>query len=183
MRATKRPIYQGNWRIDVQIMIMEVSACQEIRALASPFGSTEISLVTPPYFLDGNSEAPKLINSSPVSREIQRYGPPGVRSIVGYSIDQAALKPGEEQFLAFYLRSIVPACIGSDQKGQQKVLRQSCIQALFADKELVDFIRNVILPGEDITKPTPITKMFNNTFSVRTIELDLENMRKGGMVT
>lgn len=178
----KRPIHQGAWCIEAEITIVEASDCDAISSLASTFGDTAILLDTTPYFFDGNGGDLELINPSTVFKEIEKLGHPGVRSIVGFSINRSALRPGEEKFLAFYLGKIVPACIGSNERGQQKRLRKSCIKALYGNEELLDFIRNVVLPGKDLTKPGAIKQLFNGTFSTRTIELDLEELRMEGII-
>ena len=180
MQVTKSPIYQSAWCMQVDMRAIEMTDCADIRALASTYGATAVSLDTAPYFLDGGGTELELINPSPVLRELQQYGPPGVRSIIGYTIDRSSLKPGEEAFWAFYLRKIVPACIGSNEKGEQKRLRQACLKALYANEPLLEFITHVVLPGEDMTKPSAIVKLFNDTFSSRTIERELTDFRKEG---
>ena len=180
MQVIKSPIYQSAWCMPVEMRVIELTDCADIRALASTYGVTAISLDTAPYFLDGGGKELELINPSPVLRELQQYGPPGVRSIVGFTIDRSALKPGEEIFWSFYLRKIVPACIGSNEKGEQKRLRQACLKALYANEPLLKFITHVVLPGEDMTKPSAIIKLFNDTFSSRTIERELTDLRKEG---
>lgn len=182
MRITKRPIYESAWDMTVEVRVVEVSDCAEIRPYASPYGGTAISLDTTAFFLDGNGQELELINPSAVVREIKQYGAPGVRSIVGHVIDRAALKPGEEKFWGFYLGKIVPACLGSNEKGEQKRLRQSCIKTLLKNETLLNFITHVVLPGEDMTKPNAYKKLFNNAFSNRTIEHDLTALRKEGIL-
>jgi hypothetical protein len=182
MQITKSPIYQSAWSAPVEIRVIEVTDCADIRALASPYGATAVSLDTTPYFFEGIGQELELINPSPVLREIKQYGHPGVRSIVGYTIDRATLKPGEEAFWTFYLKNVVPACIGSNKRGEQKRLRDVCLKALYANESLVDFICHVVLPGEDMSKPGAIKKLFNNTFSTRTIEHDLTDFRKTGQL-
>jgi len=182
MQVTKSPIYQSAWCMQIEMTVIEVTDCADIRALASTYGARAVSLDTMPYFLDGGGKELELINPSPVLRELQQYGPPGVRSIVGCTIERSALKPGEEAFWSFYLRKIVPACIGSNEKGEQKRLRQSCIKTLLKNETLLDFITNVVLPGEDMTKPNAYKKLFNNAFSNRTIEHDLTALRKKGIL-
>lgn len=182
MRITKRPIHKSAWGTPVKVRVVEVSDCAEIRAHASPYGDSAISLDTTPYFLDGGGQELELINPSVVLRELEQYGHPGVRSIVGHVIDRAALKPGEEKFWEFYLGKVLPACLGSNEKGEQKRLRQSCIKTLLKHETLIDFVTHVVLPGEDMTKPNAYKKLFNNTFSKRTIEHDLTALRKKGIL-
>lgn len=182
MQISKRPIHTSAWSTPVEVKVVEVSDCAEIRAHASPYGGMALELDTTPYFLDGGGQELELINPSPVLREIEQYEKPGVRSIVGRIIDREALKPGEEKFWGFYLGKIVPACLGSNEKGEQKRLRQSCIKTLLKNETLLDFITNVVLPGEDMTKPNAYKKLFNNAFSKRTIEHDLTALRKKGVL-
>ncbi len=182
MRITKRPIHKSAWGTPVNVRVVEVSDCAEIRAHASTYGGSAIALDTTPYFLDGGGKELELINPSVVLRELEQYGHPGVRSIVGHVIDREELKPGEEKFWGFYLGKIVPACLGSNEKGEQKRLRQSCIKTLLKNETLLNFITHVVLPGEDMTKPHAYKKLFNNTFSKRTIEHDLTALRKKGVL-
>ena len=182
MRITKRPIHKSAWGTPVNVRVVEVSDCAEIRAHASTYGGSAIALDTTPYFLDGGGKELELINPSVVLRELEQYGHPGVRSIVGHVIDREELKPGEEKFWGFYLGKIVPACLGSNEKGEQKRLRQSCIKTLLKNETLLNFITHVVLPGEDMTKPHAYKKLFNNTFSNRTIEHDLTALRKKGVL-
>ena len=182
MRITKRPIHKSAWGTPVNVRVVEVSDCAEIRTHASPYGDSAISLDTTAFFLDGGGQELELINPSRVVREIEQYGHPGVRSIVGHVIDREELKPGEEKFWGFYLGKIVPACLGSNEKGEQKRLRQSCIKTLLKNETLLNFITHVVLPGEDMTKPNAYKKLFNNTFSNRTIEHDLTALRKKGIL-
>src|SRR5690554_6347165 len=108
MRITKRPIYESAWGMTVEVRVVEVSDCAEIRAHASTYGGTAIALDTTPYFLDGGGQELELINPSSVIGELEQYGHPGVRSIVGHVIDRASLNPGEEQFWGFYLGKVAP---------------------------------------------------------------------------
>ena len=183
MQITKRPIHKSAWGTPVEIRVVEVSDCAETCAHASPYGDTALELDTTPYFLDGGGQELELINPSVVVRELEQYGAPGVRSIVGHVIDRAALKPGEEKFWGFYLGKIVPACLGSNEKGEQKRLRQSCIQTLLKHDTLLDFVTHVVLPGEDMAKPNAYKKLFNNACSNRTIEHDMTALRKKGILS
>ncbi|SDO94456.1 hypothetical protein SAMN04487957_1178 [Halomonas shengliensis] len=182
MRIKKRPIHKSAWGTPVNVRVVEVSDCAEIRTHASPYGDSAISLDTTAFFLDGGGQELELINPSAVVCEIEQYGAPGVRSIVGHVIDREELKPGEEKFWGFYLGKVVPACLGSNEKGEQKRLRQSCIKTLLKNETLLNFITHVVLPGEDMTKPNAYKKLFNNAFSKRTIEHDLTALRKKGVL-